>query len=710
MAVPFAAPFYPFGYPAYPPLFPPWMRPPSPSPSQHSLPVADASGDRLHRPHHRKHKKSLSKTTSRRQSSQELSSDEDQDSPSLDDHSSRDRGSHSSEKAKSRGRTPSSRDRDDAKAPDKAKTETCGTPTEGEHSDAVRQQQARLLAAAARGEQQRSQTPAEQAPAGLQQGAPEPSALPQPKWDPSKPWRCQHCTFINEAGSRICLICCKTTFREQSPDAASDDEERQKKRAGFQDTLADKQIELSSAKSDVEPTKSEAAPAESQPEAKPEANPGPSPDDDNQVNFTDEFIKEQQEVEKEIRRRLEIQMRIDEENRRIESAGVVQESQTVQHFQGDSAETESSSMAPQQAMALCAEVGSTPLASKAAISLATQPAPSYQSSVQQCHSSSQTVAGGHERSPAASDFVDTTPTITTQAVRPKVLYKASVATDTEDFTDPSTLSPLSDAQQEMQERRRVFAEAKAQSLDQPRPAFLQRKGEQAAPKGTRIGNLIRTLSKTSLQNTEPEGRLYRSHSRSSLHSDMSDASPVRRGIARHGSLAEFDRPFGLENRKDDDASSLVGATSSSYISEGRKQDYYLSLEELVQQRKQEQMRTQGLELVRLIREAEQRGFTADDLQVAMNHCGNDNPINWLRDNWQNMTETVVTLATNYGHDRRENNIGIVSASEAQNALRRQKGNIWAAVTECVENRQRMVRALGVPLALPFPLRTGAEMP
>ncbi|XP_029831944.4 E3 ubiquitin-protein ligase lubel [Ixodes scapularis] len=105
------------------------------------------------------------------------------------------------------------------------------------------------------------------------------------------------------------------------------------------------------------------------------------------------------------------------------------------------------------------------------------------------------------------------------------------------------------------------------------------------------------------------------------------------------------------------------------------------------------MRTQGLELVRLIREAEQRGFTADDLQVAMNHCGNDNPINWLRDNWRHMTETVVTLATNYGHDRRDNTIGIVSVSEAQNALRRQKGNIWAAVTECVENRQRMFMEL-----------------
>ncbi|XP_075531757.1 uncharacterized protein LOC142564583 isoform X1 [Dermacentor variabilis] len=684
------APFYPFGYPAYPPMFPPWMRPPSPSLSQHSLPMGDESGERLHRPHHRKHKKSLSKAASRRQSSQDLSSEEenDRDSPSLDERSSRDRGSHSSEKAKSRGRTPSSRDREEVKAPDKA--ETHETATEREHSEAIRKQQARLLAVANQADKQRAQTSDEQS--AVEQAAPNASTESQPKWDPTKPWRCQHCTFINEAGSRICLICCKTTFREESPAPVSDDEERQKKRAGFQDTLADKEIEVSTTKSDADPPSSELAPAE----PKPEAKLCPDTDNDNQVNFTDEFIKEQQEVEKEIRRRLEIQMRIDEENRRIESAGVVHERPTVQHFQGDAAETESSSMTPQQAMALGAEAGSSPSANVNAIATGVQAASSYQSNVQQCHSSSQTMSMGSEHSPATSDSLppDTTSGVTMQSVRPKVLYKASVATDTEDFTDPSTSSPLSDAQQDRQERRRVFAEAKAQSLDHSRPAFLQPKGAQAVPRGTRIGNLIRTLSKTSLQNTEPEGRLYRSHSRSSLHSDMSDASPVRRGIARHGSLAEFDRPFGLEsNRKDDDASSLVGATSSSYISEGRKQDYYLSLEELVQQRKQEQMRTQGLELVRLIREAEQRGFTADDLQVAMNHCGNDNPINWLRDNWQNMTETVVTLATNYGHDRRENTIGIVSVSEAQNALRRQKGNIWAAVTECVENRQRMFMEL-----------------
>lgn len=55
-----------------------------------------------------------------------------------------------------------------------------------------------------------------------------------------------------------------------------------------------------------------------------------------------------------------------------------------------------------------------------------------------------------------------------------------------------------------------------------------------------------------------------------------------------------------------------------------------------------------------------------------------------------MIDTVATLATNYGHERKENNIGTISVSEARDALRLRKGNVWAAVTECVEQRQKKV--------------------
>jgi len=89
-------------------------------------------------------------------------------------------------------------------------------------------------------------------------------------------------------------------------------------------------------------------------------------------------------------------------------------------------------------------------------------------------------------------------------------------------------------------------------------------------------------------------------------------------------------------------------------------------------------------------EAEQHNFTADDLQVALSHCGDRSPVLWLEENWRNMIDTVVTLATNYGHERRENNVGTISTQEARDALRMHAGNVWAAVTECVDQRQKKV--------------------
>lgn len=707
-------PFYPFGYPQYPPFFPPWMRPPSgppsPSPSQQSLPVAELS-ERLPRrpdeprPHHRKHKKSVAKT-SRRQSSQDFSSEEQDNEGALSSASNTEYNQDSSTvKTKSRARTGSLPQANiPAAAVEREPNRTATTPSRKEataatatnfprieHSETNDRLESRLNGNAS---ECPKPTVASQASGDGNQASQGTKSThtpeaERPKWDPTKPWRCEHCTFINEPGSRICLICCKTTFRDESPAPPSDDEsQRQKKRTDFQDTLADKDIEVVTNGTAAGPASVQGTEQKPQQKTEPVSTEGKSAD--SQTPFSDDFIKEQQEVEKEIRRRLEIQMRIDEENRKLE--GTVEETKTVQHFQADSAETESSSVPPQVLLqtpttAAADTLHATP--KPVAEAGSTDQTTIYRSTVQQSHSSSQTVTSDEIKMREVSP-TQTTPAEVTQAVRPKVLYKASVGTDTEDFVD----STSSDTQQPQDKRRRTFAGAKSQSLDQPRPPASLGKVGQQAPRGTRISNLIRTLSKTSLQHTEPEGVLYRSNSRSSLHSELSDTSHVRRGIARHGSLAEFDRPFPSgSSRKDDDSSSVAGGTSSGYLCEGRKQDYYLSLEELVQQRRQEQMRTQGLELVRLIREAEQRGFTADDLQVAMNHCGNDNPINWLRDNWRHMTETVVTLATNYGHDRRDNTIGIVSVSEAQNALRRQKGNIWAAVTECVENRQRMFMEL-----------------
>lgn len=46
------------------------------------------------------------------------------------------------------------------------------------------------------------------------------------------------------------------------------------------------------------------------------------------------------------------------------------------------------------------------------------------------------------------------------------------------------------------------------------------------------------------------------------------------------------------------------------------------------------------------------------------------------------------MATKYGHERRENIIGTISAIESREALRIHKGHVWHAVQECIEQRKR----------------------
>ena len=57
-----------------------------------------------------------------------------------------------------------------------------------------------------------------------------------------------------------------------------------------------------------------------------------------------------------------------------------------------------------------------------------------------------------------------------------------------------------------------------------------------------------------------------------------------------------------------------------------------------------------------------------------------------------MIETVQTLATKYGRDKGQelNEVGTISSPEAKEALRLHRGNVWAAVTECVDQRRKKV--------------------
>lgn len=103
---------------------------------------------------------------------------------------------------------------------------------------------------------------------------------------------------------------------------------------------------------------------------------------------------------------------------------------------------------------------------------------------------------------------------------------------------------------------------------------------------------------------------------------------------------------------------------------------------------------QGLEIVELLREAEKHGYSTDDVQVALSQ-GASNPIDWLKTQWPHLVETVQVLVTTQGKELKENNIGVLSAIEAKEALRATKGDVWNAVAMAVQRRQLKVRILAV---------------
>ena len=93
-----------------------------------------------------------------------------------------------------------------------------------------------------------------------------------------------------------------------------------------------------------------------------------------------------------------------------------------------------------------------------------------------------------------------------------------------------------------------------------------------------------------------------------------------------------------------------------------------------------------------MQEAGKSGYSPEDVQVAVAHCGDADPVDWLDANLESLLETVMTLATKVGRDsgETENTVGTLSREEAAAAVRRNRGELWPSVTECVEGRRTKV--------------------
>ncbi|XP_014222174.1 uncharacterized protein LOC106649329 [Trichogramma pretiosum] len=120
-----------------------------------------------------------------------------------------------------------------------------------------------------------------------------------------------------------------------------------------------------------------------------------------------------------------------------------------------------------------------------------------------------------------------------------------------------------------------------------------------------------------------------------------------------------------------------------------------------QQQQQASITRQDYEpLVEVLREAELRGFSADDIQVAV-HQSPRNPLDWLQQQWPHLVETVQILATTRGRELAAgadnnngfNDVGVLSSHEAKEVLRAAKGDPWIAVASAIQLRQRKCQTI-----------------
>lgn len=100
----------------------------------------------------------------------------------------------------------------------------------------------------------------------------------------------------------------------------------------------------------------------------------------------------------------------------------------------------------------------------------------------------------------------------------------------------------------------------------------------------------------------------------------------------------------------------------------------------------------GRQMIQIIREAEKKGYTTDDLETALQFNSNA-PLEWLEENWKNLCEVVMTMSNNQifeleqSNGNKITNFPMITEKDAKASLRLCKGNVWQSVEKCVQRYQ-----------------------
>ncbi|KAI8479486.1 CD40 signaling pathway [Branchiostoma belcheri] len=127
---------------------------------------------------------------------------------------------------------------------------------------------------------------------------------------------------------------------------------------------------------------------------------------------------------------------------------------------------------------------------------------------------------------------------------------------------------------------------------------------------------------------------------------------------------------------------------SSLGQQGEVERRPMNIRELQERKRQEDMRTEGLQMIKWFRAAENAGFLPEEVQAALLHCENGDPVQWLKENWQGLVASIATQATEESKKLKTNIVGVITTQEAAEALRKQEGDIAKSIKECIDCRRK----------------------
>ncbi|XP_004698547.1 E3 ubiquitin-protein ligase RNF31 [Echinops telfairi] len=107
-----------------------------------------------------------------------------------------------------------------------------------------------------------------------------------------------------------------------------------------------------------------------------------------------------------------------------------------------------------------------------------------------------------------------------------------------------------------------------------------------------------------------------------------------------------------------------------------------------EKQRQDKMREEGLQLVRMIREGEAAGASPEEVFSALQYSGTEVPLQWLQSELPYVLEMVAELAGQW-----DPGLGAFSCQEARKAWLDRHGNLDEAVEECVRARRSKVQEL-----------------